>query len=43
MTKSNLRYHYVEQRHLLNSCIWQHQWERPVPYANHSTAQLIEN
>jgi len=20
---------------------WQHQWERPVPYTNHSTAQLI--
>ena len=23
--------------HLLNSCTWQHQWERPVPYTNHST------
>ena len=28
--------------HLLNSCTWQHQWERPVPYTNNSTAQLIE-
>ena len=29
--------------HLSNSCTWQYQWERTVPYANHSTAQLIEN
>jgi len=25
-----------------NQGSWQHQWERPVPYTNHSTAQLIE-
>jgi len=29
--------------HLLNPCTWQHQWERPVAFANHYTAQLIEN
>ena len=29
--------------HLPNSCTWQHQWQRPVPYTNHSTANLNEN
>jgi len=29
--------------HLLNPRTWQHQWERPVPYTNHCTAQPIEN
>jgi len=28
---------------LFNACTWQHQWEKLVLHANHSTAQLIEN
>jgi len=43
MTKRYLRYKHVKQRLILNSCTWQHQWERLLLYTNHSTAQLTEN
>jgi len=28
--KNNVRCHCLTKNHLLNSCTWQHQWERPV-------------
>jgi len=27
----------------INSCTWQHQGGKPVPYTNNSTARLIQN
>jgi len=35
--------HWLNQDSFINWCIWQHHWERPVPYTNQSTAQLNEN
>jgi len=40
MTKIAYDITMLNKDHLLNSCTWRHQWDTPVRYANHSTAQL---
>jgi len=39
--KNDIWYHYVEQDSFTKFMHTVGHWERPVPYANHSTAQLM--
>jgi len=33
----------LNKYHLLNLCVWQHQWWNAAPYTNNYTARLIQN
>jgi len=43
--QKNVQCHHLicNKDSLANSCTWQHQCKRPMPYTNHSTTQIIKH